>query len=281
VWRREASCLRYERAREYSRLKTLIADKNAMKESRVDHQISRTVPGRLAVRLVAVAALTFLLGTKDAKSAEPDLQLWFPVQFINPVGEDWSVSMQTELRLRDDISEFSQLVYKPALNYHFNSTWAVSVGYKYIDKYHQANEQDIWQESHFNKTFDDLVTGFQVRLEERFIDDMDGVIPRLRFLEHLSHPIGDSPYYLTGFGAVRFNLDDKGSGPVAGFEQSRIYAGLGRHIGERIQFEVGYLWRYEEERSGDDLNDHAIRLRMVFNTKAKRIKKPHPRDQYR
>jgi hypothetical protein len=157
----------------------------------------------------------------------------------------------------------------------------VSGGYKYIDKYEEANEQDPWQEITLNKTFDDLVTGCQVRLEERLIDDIGGILPRMRFLTHLSHPLGDSPCYLTGFGAVRFNLDDKNTGPVSGFEQSRIYAGLGRHFGERIQFEVGYLWRYKEKRTGDDLSDHAIHFKLVFNTKAKRVKKPTSRDQYR
>jgi hypothetical protein len=231
--------------------------------------------------LIALAVLTLLLSAADAKSANPDFQLWFPAQFIHQWGEKLTVSMQIEPRLEDDITEFSELVYKPALNYHFNPTWTFSSGYKYIDKYHDANEQDVWQEIHCNKTFSDLVTGFQVRLEDRFIDDMDGVIPQLRFLEHLSHPIGDSPCYLTGFGAIRLNLDDKGEGPVSGFEQSRIYAGLGRHLGEHIQFEVGYLWRFEEERSGDDKNDHAIHLQLVLNTKAKQVKKPTSRDQYR
>ncbi len=113
------------------------------------------------------------------------------------------------------------------------------------------------------------------------IDDIGGILPRIRFLTHLSHPLGDSPCYLTGFGAVRFNLDDKGEGPVSGFEQSRVFGGLGRHVGEHLLFEVGYLWRYEEERSGDDSSDHALRFRLVFNAKAKRIKKPRPRDQYR
>jgi hypothetical protein len=252
-----------------------------MKESESNSGVSCLAPGRLSVRIAALAALTLLLGTREAQSADDDLQLWFPVQIVHPFGEDWSASFQTELRLQDDISEFGELVFKPALNYHFDSTWALSVGYKYIDKYQDANEQDLWQEGHFNKDLGDLVTGFQVRLEERFIKDIDGAIPRLRLLEHLSYPIGDSPYYLTGFGAVRFNLDDKGEGPVSGFEQSRIYAALGRHIGNHVQFEAGYLWRHEEERSGDDRSDHAIHFQLIYNTRCKQIKKPHSRDRYR
>jgi hypothetical protein len=103
----------------------------------------------------------------------------------------------------------------------------------------------------------------------------------LRFLQHLSHPLGESPNYLTGFGAIRFNLDDKGEGPVSGFEQSRLYTALGRHIGDHVQFECGYLWRYEDERSGTDRSDHAIHFQLLINTKAKHIKKPTSRDRYR
>lgn len=256
--------------------------KSIMKKPSVVRRVLRAASGRLPIRfVVVVAALSFLLGPKDANSADDDLQLWFPVQIVHPVGKEWAISMQTELRLKDDISEFGRLVYKPALHYHIDPSWVFSAGYKYIDKYQMANEQDPWQEITLNKMFDDLVTGYQVRLEERLIDGIDGILPRLRFLTHVSYPIGHSPSYLTGFGAVRFNLDEKGEGPVSGFEQSRIFAGLGRHFGERIQFEVGYLWRYEEKRTGDDLSDHAIHFRLVFNTKGKSIKKPHPRDQYR
>jgi len=231
--------------------------------------------------LVAAIALTCLVCTPEASSSEPDLQLWFPVSFIHPVGEKWAVSMQTELRLKDDISEFSELVYKPALNYHFNETFALSVGYKYIDKHQKPNENDIWQEFHINRKRNDLVTGLQFRLEERLIGDIDGAITQLRVLQHWSHPIDEGPYYLTGSEAVRFNLNSQGEGPVAGFEQSRIYAAVGKHIKDHIQFEIGYLWRYEEKRSGDNASDHVIHFHLVYNTRNKRIKKPTSRDRYR
>lgn len=129
---------------------------------------------RLFVRVFALAILVKLLDTKEAIAADSDLQLWAPVQFIQPIGEAWTLSLQTELRLQNDISDMRELIYKPAVNYHFDPTWAVSICYKYIEKYQEANEQDVWQEIHFNKNCNDLVTGLQLRLEERFIDDIDG-----------------------------------------------------------------------------------------------------------
>jgi len=80
---------------------------------------------RLWLRFVATVFLIVLFGTQEAKSTEPDLQLWMPVQLIHPVGEKWAVSMQAETRLKEDISEFSQLVLKPAINHHFNDTLAL------------------------------------------------------------------------------------------------------------------------------------------------------------
>lgn len=252
-----------------------------MNESVFDARLSRLEGRWVPVCLFAIVVLTMLGRPTEAGAADPDLQMWAPIQLIHPFSERCSASMQIEPRLKDNISELNELVYKPALNFHFNETWAFSAGYKYIDAYHASNENDIWQEGHYNKKYDDLVTGFQLRLEERFIDDISGVIRRLRLLEHLSHPIGETPYYLTGFGAVRFNLDNKGEGPVSGFEQSRVYAALGRHIGDHTLFEVGYLWRYEDKRDGNDKSDHAIHFQLVFNTQAKRIKKPQHRDRYR
>lgn len=229
-----------------------------------------------------LAALSFSLGISAIHAAEQDLQLWFPVQVIHPIKEKWALAMQAEVRFKDDISEFSELVLKPGLHYHLNPSWAFSAGYKYVDKQSgRSNEQDPWQEVGYSHKFSELVTGYQVRLEERLSDDFTGVLPRIRFLTHLSHPIGDTPWYSTGFAAVRFNLDDKGTGPVYGFEQSRIFGGVGRHIGRHVQLEFGYLWRYERERSGINRSDHVIRFNLVINTRGKDIQKPHSRDQYR
>jgi hypothetical protein len=77
------------------------------------------------------------------------------------------------------------------------------------------------------------------------------------------------------------SIDDKGQGSVSGFEQRRVYAALGRHVGSHTLLEVGYLWRSEEERDGIDSSDQVIHFQLVFNSQAKRVKKPEHRDRYR
>jgi len=251
-----------------------------MTRSQISNWILYTGCGRWQVRCAVVLVLTVVTSARIATSADPDFQFWFPMQFNHHVSDNWVISMQAEQRFRDNASEYSQVIYKPSLNYH-HGDWVFSGGYKHIDRNGDSDEHDVWQEIGSNRKFDDLVTGWQVRLEERFYNGVSGMIPRLRFLTHASHPIGASPYYLTGFGAVRFNLDDKGQGPVSGFEQVRAFAGIGRHIGDHVLLECGYLYRFERERSLADNSDHTLNMHLTINTKAKPTRKPHPRDRYR
>lgn len=83
--------------------------------------------------------------------------------------------------------------------------------------------------------------------------------------------------YTTGFAAVRFNLAEKGTGPVAGFEQTRVYAGIGFHLGGITRIEVGYLYRYEVIRDAANFSDNIIHLNLFFTIK-RESKEPMPND---
>jgi hypothetical protein len=72
-----------------------------------EFMVSCVVRERLSVSFVAAAVLSVLLGASEVRSADNDLQSWFPLQFVHPFDEKWTGSMQAELRLKDDISEFS------------------------------------------------------------------------------------------------------------------------------------------------------------------------------
>jgi len=82
--------------------------------------------------------------------------------------------------------------------------------------------------------------------------ELSGVIPQLRYLIHAKVPL-DRTFYLSLSEVVRYNLTDKGEGPVAGFEQNRVYAGIGFNAGKRARIGFGYLWRYQREPVGASL----------------------------
>ena len=91
---------------------------------------------------------------------------------------------------------------------------------------------------------------------------------RLRYLLHVTHPLGDSgKYYLAAQEAVRFNAASNDSGPVDGFEQSRLYFGVGRKMSKKLKVEVGYLWNYQRFREGQNHSNHVLRLQFLIDTK--------------
>jgi hypothetical protein len=222
--------------------------------------------GGLTILILALA----MANASSARGAEQDLQNWSLVNFHHHFDERWAAAFQVENRVADNITQFDELILKPGGYYRFSKLLKFGLGYKYQKKHEKSNEQDIWQELYFTPSGLKWSWTHQVRLEERFIDDLNGVIPRLRYLVHIKHPLGTTGNRYFAFSeAVRFNLTDKGAGPVAGFEQNRIYFGVGFKTTRRLNIELGYLWRYERKREGPDASDHVIRLQFLFDTKGR------------
>ena len=219
--------------------------------------------------LAAIIGLSLLPAFHALASTDNDFQQWSLIFVNHHLNEKWSASMQFENRLRDDASEVDKQVYKPGGYYQFTDTLQLGVGYKYVRKKDSKNEQDPWQELFYRPIpSSKFVWTHQFRLEQRTGGGVDGVVPRLRYLLHVSHPLGDSDrYYWAAQEAVRFNAASKDTGPVDGFEQSRLYFGVGRNMTKKLKVEVGYLWNYQREREGPNLSNHVLRLQFLIDTK--------------
>ena len=221
-------------------------------------------------QLTFIACLGFA-GFQPAIAADNDFQQWSLVFANHNFANNWSASMQVESRWSDDKNAFDEVIVKPAGYYRFTDRFQLGFGYKHITKYKESNEQDLWQEIYYKTPISKYAITHQARLEQRDINGISGILPRLRYLINVQRPL-NATYYLKSWGAVRFNLGNKGEGPVAGFEQNRIFFGLGAHTSKRGKFEVGYLWKYEKTRDDINKSDHVISLQFHFNTKGQ----PHP-----
>lgn len=222
--------------------------------------------------------LVSMPGVVSAQAPDQDLQLWSMGRVTHLFQERWSTSFQFEIRLKDDISAVDERIYKLYAHHNFSPRVGLSFGLKYIDRPDDNNEWEPWQELVLPRRYKEFHLSHQVRLEERFIQTIDGVLPRVRYLLNWSRGLGDSPRYLTGFGAVRFNFMEKGAGPVAGFEQVRAYFGLGFFKGAHTRLEIGYLYRFEVKRDAPNLSDHAIHLQLLFGTHHRVLLRPLPDD---
>ncbi|MGI9401776.1 MAG: DUF2490 domain-containing protein, partial [Rhizobiaceae bacterium] len=144
---------------------------------------------------------------------------------------NWSVSLQNEARLNEDMTNMYDNVIKLYAHHIFTDRFGLSFGYKHINRPAEFKETDPWAELVFPCTHGLWHTSHHARFETILSSDLPGILPRVRYLYNWSRQLGDSSVYATGFGAIRFNLDEKGTGPVSGFEQVRVTANLGFHLG--------------------------------------------------
>jgi hypothetical protein len=214
---------------------------------------------------MAVVLLFPCFGIDSVAAADRDVAQWSLINLTHRFNDDWGAAAQAEIRFDDHISRKDELVLKPAVFYYFSDDLSVALGYKHIRKWNEEDEHDIWQEVYYRHKTSDLALTHQVRLEERFINGISGVIPRVRYLLAASYPL-NANLYLAASEAVRVNLVDKDTGPVKGFEQNRLYGGLGFHVTPLVRLEFGYLWRYERERTGPNASDSVVRFQILINT---------------
>ena len=228
------------------------------------------------LKLLVCVLLLFLASTAGifAQGVDSDVQSWNVVRLSVPIKDHWTFALQGEVRLSDNITKVDEIVLKAYAHYKFGDKFGLSFGYKYIDRPGASNESDPWQEAVFPRKYGMFHLGHQIRLEERIYDGLEGILPRIRYLINFNRPIGSSIAYVTGFGAVRFNLDQKEAGPVAGFEQFRVNAGVGFHLGGYTRLEIGYLYRYEVIRNDANFSDNVIHFQVLFTTRKNEKKQP-------
>ena len=103
-----------------------------------------------------------------------------------------------------------------------------------------TNEYRGWQQ--YNREFFTDVGGFKwvSRLEERTVNNGPGMAMRVRQLGQWSYPLNDV-WYLIGIEEVFLNLNTVSWGPAAGFDQNRLFVGVGYRFSEMTRAEIGYL----------------------------------------
>jgi hypothetical protein len=104
----------------------------------------------------------------------------------------------------------------------------------------------------------------RTRLEQRLIEGAD-LSWRLRHLVRFLRPLGaGSPWRAIASGELFANLNAPAIGPAQGFDQSRIFAGVGYQAGA-VLVEGGYLNDYIARRARADLMRHVAVLTATFN----------------
>lgn len=209
---------------------------------------------------------------------EQDSGLWLLANLRASVAPRWALNLQTDVRILDNFTQTSELIVQPGVFFDINPDWTVTLQYMYNAKPESNNENRIMADGTFHTCVKDFVLGTRLRFTARIIDDV-GTVLRLRHLISTMWSIADTDSYLASSNEIFFNLNDQGRGPVLGFEEDRLFAGVGYHFGKHLRAELGYMWRPVRRRSAPTESDHIVAVNLLFTTSPKKGPlRPVPRE---
>ena len=194
----------------------------------------------LSAGLLVAAVATM---TTKAEAQEHEFQSWSAAFTQWSVGEKVEFWFDGHARRRSASSLF---VVRPAIGYRLLHNLKVHAGYAWVptvpDVGSLANEHRIWQQVLWTPTVDGgFAFALRPRLEQRFSDAGGDVGHRARLFARASFQPRAAAVMLVAWDEAFLQLGDTDWGASGGFDQNRLFVGVGFPSQSGVRFEVGYL----------------------------------------
>lgn len=174
-----------------------------------------------------------------------DLRLWSPVYLTVTLPASFLAYIDMNPRFSDSISELHQTFLRPALGYRLTENLSIWQGYAWISNYQPSlvQEHHVFQQLLYMRRVLNFHILSRTRLEERFIEHVDGIAMRFRTMLRGMYPLPPVPgLALVAWDEIFVNLNTVGQqGPAAGLDQNRLFIGVNRMFSPRFNMDIGYL----------------------------------------
>ncbi len=226
---------------------------------------------KIAFSLAFVFILSFscIIPIFAKETFDNDLGLWTAINVNAPITEKFQSRFQLSPRWLDNGTDFNQLILHALLGYKFNKHISFFQGYAWNTIYipHFRREQRPYQDLIISHSIRKTTLEHRFRLDERFLQDIEGISLRARYRLKGSYPLDKKEKWsLVLFDELFINLNSHFGGPQAGIDQNRIYAGLNRKFTENINADLGYQLQHSHGKGSqiDHLN-HFIYFFINFS----------------
>jgi hypothetical protein len=195
-----------------------------------------------------------------------------PVTLEQPVGRRLRAALEIQPRIADDITDISVVRVRPSITLDLPRRVSLTAGYFWSPDFPADNdpsqqttyEQRVWQQVSYTQLVKKLTVNHQVRLEQRFIDDVNNTSWRFRYMVRGVYPIPRLPKWsLVAMNEIHVNLNDA-QGLPNGFNQNRVFAGVRYQPNKRVMTEAGYMLQLVdvEGRTRPNQLNHNIVVRL-------------------
>ena len=219
----------------------------------------------LRVAIIAFAWSLLVGGQTFAQTPSTfnqDFRLWAPVFMTMKLPSSFLAYMEVQPRFADldEDGHIDQLLLRPAVGYQLTENVSIWQGYAWVGNYNQRHtppqssffeESRIYQQILYTRKFDSFKIVNRTRLEERWIEHVDGTAVRFRTMLRGQYPLPMAPEWaLVAADEIFVNVNTVGArGPAAGFDQNRAFVGINRTFSKYFNMDVGYQNQLLNSRS--------------------------------
>ena len=159
-------------------------------------------------------------------------------------------------------------IVRPALGLQLVDTLAVHAGYAWVPSLVDGGDDSVehrtWQQLLWNAIAAPAwMLSLRPRYEQRFAEGVSEVGHRLRLMARTTYRTSESGVLLILFDEFFYQLNDVAGAMAAGFDQNRVFAGVGFPSALGVRFEVGYLNVYAK-RSPTSHLDHNLAINAFW-----------------
>lgn len=228
----------------------------------------------LHLRVSRMLTFVFVLLTCPAQSAraeitQTDAGYWAPISLRVPIYKKWQASLEYQPRWQKEADQhLRESIVRLGAGYEFSKKFSVFGG-AYISSHFNEEldwENRIWQQATYTSKLGRFTLQNRLRLEQIEKDDFIGSYWRIRHQLRVTVPFPKyRNWYLVAQEEPFFNLTSAQDGPRQGFNQNRLFFGVGRQVNSWTRVEVGYMHQYKNNRGQPDLQNNVLLTTLAFD----------------
>lgn len=206
-------------------------------------------------------------------STETDFQQWNLLLINGKIqNTDTLYWLEGQARFGDDVSNFTQGFFRPALGRQITNHSSLWFGYGWFYTSSPLakpsnEEQRLWQQHTYRDTVLNLEFMNRARLEQRFFQNNAQVGWRFREAMRFQKSLSWGPkLYAVVMNEVFIHLRDLNKGDISPtFDQNRLYAGIGHKFSDSLTMEMGYIRQDIERNNRADFSANIATINAFVN----------------
>lgn len=235
-----------------------------------------------AFACIALALTLLSMPTYSHAQTVDDVGLWFAalgngklanekLEYFDSDSTPLRWWFDAHYRLLDDADGFNQSIIRPGLGLSIAEQQVLWAGYGWIRSSPlqgaDFDEHRFWQQWTAAPSRDQMKFLFRSRFEQRWLETGDDVGLRWRQMFRAQKILSTHPEWsLVGWDEAFFHLNDTDWGANAGFDQNRVFLGLGfkRNKHAAVRTEIGYLNQFNNSQGGSDRMNHILSINFFY-----------------